>query len=61
MPLKKRRLVNGKELVFRRPGEGSDDDDEDVGPNPQDAYDAMPDVPPVAIADARKITIIEED
>ncbi|EIW62894.1 DUF1168-domain-containing protein [Trametes versicolor FP-101664 SS1] len=61
VPLKKRRLVNGKELVFRRPGEGSDDEDEDVGPNPQDAYDAIPDAPPVAIADTRKITIIEED
>lgn len=61
MPLKKRRLVNGKELVFRRPGEGSDDEDEDVGPLPQDAYDTTPDAPPVAIVDARKITIIEED
>ena len=32
-PLKKRRLVNGKELVFKRPGEESEDD-EDVGPEP---------------------------
>ncbi|KIJ61341.1 hypothetical protein HYDPIDRAFT_116106 [Hydnomerulius pinastri MD-312] len=27
-PLKKRRLVNGKELVFRRPGEESDEEEE---------------------------------
>jgi hypothetical protein len=26
-PLKKRRLVNGKELVFRRPGEDSDEEE----------------------------------
>ena len=26
LPLKKRRLVNGKELIFRRPGDGSDED-----------------------------------
>ncbi|KAF7315622.1 hypothetical protein MIND_00077600 [Mycena indigotica] len=32
-PLKKRRLVNGQELVFRKPGEGSDSEgDEEVGP-----------------------------
>ncbi|KAG5648485.1 hypothetical protein DXG03_003096 [Asterophora parasitica] len=28
-PLKKRRLVNGKELVFRQPGDGSDSDGEE--------------------------------
>ena len=26
LPLKKRRLVNGKELIFRRPGDSSDED-----------------------------------
>jgi hypothetical protein len=26
LPLKKRRLVNGKELIFRRPGDSSDVD-----------------------------------
>ncbi|KAJ3526671.1 hypothetical protein NMY22_g10073 [Coprinellus aureogranulatus] len=31
-PLKKRRLVNGQELVFKKPGEESEDDDEEVGP-----------------------------
>lgn len=31
-PIKKRRLVNGKELVFRRPGEDSDGGDDDDGP-----------------------------
>ncbi|KAJ7072278.1 hypothetical protein C8F01DRAFT_1215996 [Mycena amicta] len=33
-PLKKRRLVNGQELVFRRPGEASDseEDEEESGP-----------------------------
>jgi hypothetical protein len=27
LPLKKRRLINGKELVFRRPGDSSDEDE----------------------------------
>ncbi|KAJ7924868.1 DUF1168-domain-containing protein [Mycena leptocephala] len=33
-PIKKRRLVNGQELVFRKPGEESDgeDEEEEVGP-----------------------------
>lgn len=32
---KKRRVVNGKELVFRKPGEESDEsDEEDPGPQP---------------------------
>jgi len=37
--LKKRRLVNGKEIVFRRPGdEGSADEGEDEsGPEPETA------------------------
>ena len=26
LPLKKRRLLNGKELIFRRPGDSSDED-----------------------------------
>jgi len=29
IPIKKRRLVNGKELVYRKPGEGSGDDEND--------------------------------
>lgn len=67
-PLKKRRLVNGKELVFRQPGEESDED-EDVGPalslgaqEPQatnDAKDNGIDTPPVV--DLPRITIHEDD
>lgn len=65
-PLKKRRLVNGQELVFRRPGEESDEDgDEDVGPMPnatQDEEEKNVDQPPaVPIVDAQRIVIHEED
>lgn len=37
VPLKKRRLVNGQELVFKRRGDESDEEDEDVGPLPDTA------------------------
>jgi hypothetical protein len=41
-PLKKRRLVNGTELVFKRPGEDSDDDDEGgAGPMPAAAIASL--------------------
>ena len=41
MPVKKRRLVNGRELVFRLPGEESDEEDEEpiTGPEPLGAGD----------------------
>ncbi|GLB37460.1 putative protein of unknown function (DUF1168) [Lyophyllum shimeji] len=34
-PLKKRRLVNGKELVFRQPGDDSGGEEDEEGPTPQ--------------------------
>ncbi|GJE95459.1 DUF1168 domain-containing protein [Phanerochaete sordida] len=62
-PLKKRRLVNGQELVFRRPGEESDED-EDVGPL-QDSVFARESVQEqqsaVPVVDAQRIIIHEED
>ena len=66
-PVKKRRLVNGQELVFRRPGEESDDDEdghEDVGPAPstsrnEDSVQGEPVAAPVA--EAQRIVIHEED
>ena len=66
-PLKKRRLVNGQELVFRRPGEESDEDDEEQeAPGPSlgtsnhndvvlDQADAAP------VAETQRIIIHEED
>lgn len=62
-PLKKRRLVNGQELVFRRPGEDSDEDDEgDVGPTPSARQeDALPEQPIAPVVDAQRIIIHEED
>ncbi|KAJ7462361.1 hypothetical protein B0H11DRAFT_2055385 [Mycena galericulata] len=62
-PIKKRRLVNGQELLFRKPGEESDSEDEQaVGPQ----------VPPVVVAEPEtpaeipqilqpRITIHEDD
>ncbi|KAF9820312.1 hypothetical protein IEO21_01526 [Rhodonia placenta] len=67
VPLKKRRLVNGKELVFKRPGEDSDDDedDEDVGPGPAESDGrndtSALDPTPVRIIDTPRIIIHEED
>ncbi|TCD69816.1 hypothetical protein EIP91_006129 [Steccherinum ochraceum] len=65
-PLKKRRLVNGQELVFKRRGADSDDeDDEDEGPGPSlpptsilDAVDAIQVAP---VIDTPRITIHEDD
>ncbi|KIP04870.1 hypothetical protein PHLGIDRAFT_129251 [Phlebiopsis gigantea 11061_1 CR5-6] len=66
VPLKKRRLVNGQELVFRRPGEESDDDEDgrdDVGPVPSISYNSVPTEvdAPVPIVEASRIVIHEED
>lgn len=67
-PLKKRRLVNGKELVFRQPGEESDED-RDASPSlspenrepraVKDAPDKGIDIPP--LVDLPTITIHEDE
>ncbi|KAG2750257.1 DUF1168-domain-containing protein [Suillus brevipes Sb2] len=64
-PLKKRRLVNGKELVFRKPGEESDEEEVDdaeerdkVGQ--QDDPEAEQ-VPPPRIAQEQRIIFHEDD
>jgi len=66
-PIKKRRLVNGKELVFRRPGEDSEGDEE-VDPSnlPEEALgDDDDETSPVVVApkvvDEPRITIHEDD
>lgn len=73
MPLKKRRLVNGKELVFRRPGEESDEDggenENENGPDasareepPADGDEPAPQPAEAPrIATEQKITIHEDD
>ena len=64
-PFKKRRLVSGKELVFRRPGEDDSDEegDEDVGPMPSlpTSTDLVTNAAPVPVIDAPRITIHEDD
>ncbi|THH20404.1 hypothetical protein EW146_g949 [Bondarzewia mesenterica] len=65
VPLKKRRLVSGKELVFRRPGEESDGEGED-GPMPASEEEVGSQVEPngewaPAVMDAPKIIIHEDD
>ena len=65
-PLKKRRLVNGKELVFRKPGEESDEEQMDeavneVGlPEAPEAQQVPPEEAP-RIAQEQRITIHEDD
>lgn len=66
LPLKKRRLINGKELVFRKPGEESDSEP-DEGPQPHETSEVqMPqstpeNAAPVPAAEEAKITIHEDD
>ncbi|KAF8893793.1 hypothetical protein BD779DRAFT_1669332 [Infundibulicybe gibba] len=61
-PLKKRRLVNGKELIFRQPGDASDDEDndEDPAPHASPTPEPAPTVIP-AVVDTSKIIIHEDD
>jgi len=65
-PIKKRRLVNGKELVFRRPGEDSEEGEEDVDTSnpPQEAPDdddpSLLVVEAPRVVDEPKITIHED-
>ena len=70
VPLKKRRLVNGAEMVFRRPGEeSSDEDDEGPGPAPpqftpdDDSVDnsTSADLSSIPVVDAPRIIIHEDD
>ncbi|KAI0275554.1 hypothetical protein BGY98DRAFT_1081156 [Russula aff. rugulosa BPL654] len=62
--LKKRRVVNGKELVFRKPGEESDEesDEEDLGPQPGRTTAAQEPAssPGVPIAETPTIMIHED-
>jgi hypothetical protein len=65
IPIKKRRLVNGEELIFKRPGEGIDgDSDEEIHSGRQIAdtpqsTDLPFDAPPVL--EPARITIVEEE
>lgn len=64
VPIKKRRLVNGKELIFRRPGDDSDQEDEETEPIPERATQEVPqDIPSnlPQVLDEPKITIHEDD
>lgn len=63
-PIKKRRLVNGKELVFKQPREESDedndnDDDNERQPGPSAPPRSPSPAPPVAVAETTRITIHE--
>lgn len=65
LPLKKRRLVNGMELVFRRPGDSSDEDldtEEHTGQPDSSLRQSSPtslDAP--AVLETSRITIQEDD
>lgn len=65
-PIKKRRLVSGKELVFRKPEDDSEDEkDAGVSNPPDDALDDSNTSPGVSetprVVDEPKITIHEDD
>ena len=68
LPIKKRRLVNGKELIFRRPGDSSDEDpdanEEATGQPDSSLRQSSPtlvskDTP--VVLETSKITIHEDD
>jgi hypothetical protein len=67
LPLKRRRLVNGKELVFRRPGEGESGDESDGVPPPyepmkeREPQDVSERPTPLPVAEELKITIHEDN
>ena len=64
IPLKKRRLVNGQELVFKRPGEDESDEEGDVGPMPSGGgtgADIVHEQPVGPVDEGQKITIHEDD
>ena len=64
IPIKKRRLVNGEELMFRRPGEGIDDDSAEEILSQQIAeIPQLPDLSVVAspVFEPARITIVEEE
>jgi hypothetical protein len=62
--LKKRRVVNGKELVFRKPGEESDEESDEEGPGPQPgsatAAQESASPPGVPVAETPTIVIHED-
>lgn len=69
LPMKKRRLVNEEELVFKKPGEGSDDDEFHSERTHLETRDDVPlsnpsgiqDAESPAIVETSRITIVEED
>jgi hypothetical protein len=65
VPLKKRRLVNGTELIFKKPGEGSEEESDDEGPVPlppqEEEVTAAVSAGEHQVVGATRITIIEDD
>jgi len=63
-PIKKRRLVNGKELVFKK-RDGRESDDEEIGPTPDEQFYATneEDGPSLAVpaSDVARIVVHEDD
>lgn len=63
-PLKKKRLVNGAVVTFRKPGdaggEDSDGDEDDVGPTAA-TESIAPLAEDVPLAEGAKLTIIEDE
>lgn len=63
-PVKKRRLVNGKELVFKK-RDDRESDDEEIGPVPDEQLSATNEEDgsswPVPASDVAKIIVHEDD
>jgi hypothetical protein len=65
VPLKKRRLVNGTELVFKKPGEASEEESDDEGPlappQEEEATTTAASAERHPVVETSRITIVEDD
>lgn len=62
-PVKKRRLINGAELVFKKPGDASDDGTDEEGPVPAKQEEEAPTVTENQhrLVETSRITIVEDN
>lgn len=63
VPVKKRRLINGAELVFKKPGDASDDGTDEEGPVPAEQEEEALSVTEDQrrVVETSRITIVEDN
>lgn len=60
-PFKKRRMVNGAEVVFHKPREGEEDasSEDEMGPSPLPSTVSETQTPPSSVPDATQVPVID--